>query len=105
MSNNKNKKIILSFILIVFYSLSTFAQFDQGWKADSTVDANPNDTNPGNPIEIADAIYTNPGSPSDTADPVATPIDDNLLALLVLGLGLGVFIIQSKKDKITHKIE
>ncbi|MFT5753485.1 MAG: hypothetical protein ACI924_000702, partial [Flavobacterium sp.] len=26
-------------------------------------------------------------------------------ALLVLGLGLGVFIIQSKKDKITHKIE
>jgi hypothetical protein len=105
MSNNKNKKIILSFILIVFYSLSTFAQFDQGWKADCTVDANPYDSNPGNPSYTADAIDTNPGSPSETDETVATPIDDNLLALLVLGLGLGVFIIQSKKDKITHKIE
>jgi hypothetical protein len=86
----QNKKIILSLILIVFYSLSTFAQTNQGWKPGDTVDSTPTDTNP--------------GSPSDTDDPVGTPIDDNILALLVLGVGFGIYKIQTKKDKIIYDV-
>jgi hypothetical protein len=85
---NKNK--ILSLILIIFCSFSTVAQFGEGWKAGDTVDV---------------IIVNNPGSPNNSSDPVGTPIDDNILALLVLGLGLGVFKIHTKKDKIIYKVE
>jgi hypothetical protein len=85
---NKNK--ILSLILIIFCSVFTFAQFEEGWKAANTTDV---------------IIANNPGSPNNSSDPVGTPIDDNILALLVLGLGLGVFKIHTKKDKIIHKVE
>jgi hypothetical protein len=90
MFNNKNKKIIVSLILIVFYSLSTFAQSNQGWKPGDTVDSTPTDTNP--------------GSPSDTGDPAPTPIDSNILVLLVLGVGFGIYKIQTKKDKIICEV-
>jgi hypothetical protein len=86
MFNNKNKKIILSLILIVFYSLSTFAQDPVAWEP------------------ITPTNDTNPGSPSDTGDPVGTPIDDNILALLILGVGFGIYKIQTKKDKIIYEV-
>jgi hypothetical protein len=93
MFNYKNKKIILSLILIVFYSLSTFAQPQP--IENEPIDWTPPPDNPGSPNNSSDPVGT----------PVGTPIDDNILALLVLGLGLGVFKIHTKKDKIIHKVE
>jgi hypothetical protein len=78
-----NRKIIFCLVLYMAFSISSFGQEDGGWTTNSS------DT-------------PNPGSDSNDAlnggDLQETPLDNSIWILLVLGITLGAFKMQSKKE-------
>lgn len=84
MFQRNNKKNLLLLIFLVTISPPTaFAQFSNRNRDSSE-------------SNYADASYVNPEGAPDGVDPVETPIDASLWILVLMGLGLGVFKMQSK---------
>jgi hypothetical protein len=81
-----NKKVIFCLIVFIFCSISSFGQ---GWSADSF--NNPEGTPTDN-----DSTNTNNDATKGTG--IATPLDNSIWILLALGLTLGAFKMQSKKE-------
>lgn len=79
-NSERRNNICYCFVLFMFSSLSTLAQVDQSsWEPGGEVFKNPE------------------GAPNDP-DPIAAPIDDHIMILLISGLTLGLLKIQQKKE-------